>query len=265
VKVERIIFALKYLKYKLFAKHRKGFGIHSPFLYDFVTKVIYGENYFYAYDDIAELRYDLLSCDKKIEIKDFGSGSKVMKSNKRKIKDIAKYSAISEKYGEMLFRIIAYYKPKTILELGTSLGLGTLYSALPDSNATVYTIEGCPETAKIAAQNFKELEAKNIKQIIGNIDEELPVLLRKIDGLDFVYLDGNHQKQATLDYFYQCLGKAGNDTIFYFDDIRWSKEMEEAWEEIKANEKVRLTVDLFFSGIVFFRKELSKENFVVKF
>ncbi len=265
MKREGIIFAAKYLKYKLFAKHKRGFGIHSPFLYDFVTKVIYGERYFYAYDDIAELRYDLLDSKEKIKVKDFGSGSRKMKSDERKIRDIAKYSAINEKFGELLFRIVEYYKPKTILELGTSLGIGTLYSALPDRGATVYTIEGCPETAKIAAQNFKELGAENIKQIVGNIDEELPKLLNDFEKTDFVYFDGNHSKKATLDYFYQCLEKSGNDTIFYFDDIRWSKEMEEAWEEIKANEQVRLTVDLFFSGIVFFRKELSKENFVVKF
>jgi len=265
VKVEKIIFAGKYIKYKLFAKHKKGFGIHSPFLYRFVSEVLYGERYFYAYDDIAELRYDMLDSKEKIKVKDFGSGSRVMKSDRRKIKDTVKYSAISEKYGEMLFRTIEYYKPKTILELGTSLGLGTLYMALPDKKATVYTIEGCPETAKIAAQNFKRLGAENITQIVGNIDEKLPELLNNIKQLDFVFFDGNHRKQATLDYFYRCLEKTGKDTIFYFDDIRWSKEMEEAWEEIKANEKVRLTVDLFFSGFVFFGKELSKQNFVVKF
>lgn len=265
MKAERIIFALKYLMYKLFAKHRKGFGIHSPFLYRFVSEVLYGKRYFYAYDAIAELRYDLLESKDKIKVKDFGSGSKKMKSNERKIKDIAKYSAVSEKYGELLFRIVEYYKPKTILELGTSLGLGSLYLALPDSKAKVYTIEGCPETAKKASENFRELGVKNIKQIIGNTDEELPVFLKDANTLDFVYFDGNHRKQATLDYFCQCLKKIGNDTIFYFDDIRWSKEMEEAWEKIKANEQVRLAVDLFFAGIVFFKKELSKENFVVKF
>ncbi len=265
MKVERIIFAIKYLKYKLFAKHRKGYGVHSPFLYDFVTKVIYGENYFYAYDAIAELRYDLLDSEEKIKVKDFGSGSKKMKSNERKIKDIAKYSAVSEKFGEMLFRLIETFKPQTILELGTSLGLGTLYLSMANSKAKVFTIEGCPETAEKAKQNFEELNVKNISQIIGNIDEELPNLLKNADMLDFVYFDGNHQKEATLNYFYQCLKKIGNDTIFYFDDIRWSDEMEQAWEEIKTNGKVRLTVDLFFSGIVFFRKELSKENFIVKF
>ncbi len=263
--MQKIKFILKYLKYKLTAQHRKGFGIHSPFLYHFVCEILYGKRYFYAYDDIAELRYDLLESNEEILVKDFGAGSKVMKSNVRKIKDIAKHSAISEKFGEMLFRIIEHYKPQTILELGTSLGIGTLYPATPSEKAKVYTIEGCPETAKKAMQNFEEFNAENINQIIGNIDDELPNLLNNIDKLDFVYFDGNHQKDATLNYFSQCLEKAHNDTIFYFDDIHWSAGMEEAWKEIKKNEKVTLTVDLFFSGIVFFRKELSKEDFVVRF
>ncbi len=188
-----------------------------------------------------------------------------MKTNLRKVKNIAKYSAISEKFGEMLFRIIEHFKPETVLELGTSLGIGTLYLATANQSSKVYTIEACPETAKKALQNFKELNVKNINQITGNIDEELPKLLQKTDKLDFVYFDGNHQKDATLNYFYQCLEKAHNDTIFYFDDIHWSAGMETAWEEIKKNENVTLSIDLFFSGIVFFKKELSKEDYVIKF
>ncbi|MCD4794470.1 MAG: class I SAM-dependent methyltransferase [Bacteroidales bacterium] len=256
---------IKYLKYKLTAKHRKGYSIHSPFLYDLIRNVICKKTNYYALDDIAQLRYELLSCNETIEVIDFGAGSKVFKSNIRKIKDIAKYSAINEKFGEMMFRLIDYFKPQTVLELGTSLGIGTSYLAMPNSKAQVYTIEACPETAKKTSENFEELNINNIHQIIGNINDELPGLLNNIDKLDFVYFDGNHQKEASLNYYNQCLQKAHNDTIFYFDDIHWSKGMEEAWEEIKANKDVTLTVDLFFSGIVFFKKELSKEDFIVRF
>jgi len=255
----------KYVKYKLTAKYKKGYGVHSPFLYHFVRELLYGNQYFYAFDDIYELRLDLLDCEEEIEVKDFGAGSKKMKSNTRKIKDIAKYSAVNDKFGELIFKIIEYYKPQTIIELGTSLGLGTLYLAMPNSKAKVYTIEGCPETAKQANKNFDELNIKNISQITGNINEELPKLLQKLDTVDFVYFDGNHQKEATLNYFNQYLEKAHNDTIFYFDDIHWSEGMEEAWNEIKQNKNITLTIDLFFSGIVFFKKELSKQDFVVRF
>jgi len=255
----------KYIKYKLTAKHRKGYGVHSPFLYHFVRELLFGNQNFYAFDDIAELRYDLLDSKKEISVKDFGAGSKVMKSNIRKIKDITKNSAICEKFGELLFKIIEYYKPENIIELGTSLGIGTSYLALPNNKAKVYTIEGCPETAKQASNNFAELNINNINQITGNINEELPNLLKKIEKIDFVYFDGNHQKEATLNYFNLCLEKAHNNTIFYFDDIHWSQGMEEAWNKIKENQNVSLTIDLFFSGIVLFRKELSKQDFVINF
>lgn len=262
---EKFRFAKKFLNYKFRAKHRKGYGIHSPFLYQFVREILYGSQYFYAYDEIAELRYDLLDSKEELNVRDFGAGSKIMKTNRRKVKNIVKYSAISEKFGEMLFRLIEKFKPEKILELGTSLGLGTLYLAIPNSKAQVFTIEGCPETARKSKVNFSEFDVKNIKQFVGNMDEILPEFLHKIEKLDFVYFDGNHQKDATLNYFNQCLQRSHNDTIFYFDDIHWSKGMEEAWEEIKKNEKITLTIDLFFSGIVFFRQELSKEDFVIKF
>jgi predicted O-methyltransferase YrrM len=262
---DKLRFLVKYLKYKLFAKYRKGYGIHSPFLYDLVRNVIYKNPNYYVLDDIAELRYDLLYSDEEIFVQDFGAGSKVMQSQSRKIKKIVKYSAVTEKYGEMLFRIIQKFKPNTILELGTSLGLGSLYMAKSHSKAKIYTIEGCSETAKKAAEHFKRLKAENIEQIIGTIDEKLPELLSTINTLDFVYFDGNHKKEATINYFEHCLTKINNETIFYFDDIHWSKGMEEAWKEIKLNKTVTLTVDLFFSGLVFFKKELSKQNFTVNY
>ncbi len=256
---------LKYIKYKFTAKHKNGYGIHSPFLYDLIRNIISEYSNYYALDDIAALRYDLLDSTEKINVKDFGAGSKKMSSAYRKVKDITKYSAINEKFGELLFRLIEYFKPKTILELGTSLGIGSLYLAMPNSKAKIYTIEGCPETAKKASKNFKELKIKNIQQKIGNINTELPELLKNLEKLDFVYFDGNHQKNATINYFNQCLSKKHNNTIFWFDDINWSKGMNEAWEEIKKNKDVSLTIDLFFCGIVFFKKELSKEDFIIRF
>jgi predicted O-methyltransferase YrrM len=262
---QSVIFFLKLLRYKLFAKHRKGFGIHSPFLYGFIRNVLNSEVKDRYTPQIEDLRKELLSNSTKIKVHDLGAGSKEMKSNARKIQDIVRYSAIKKKYGELLFRIIQHYRLKTILELGTSLGIGTGYLAKAFDDAIVYTVEGCPETSKIAAENFILLGLNNIHQIIGDIDKELFNVLKKTDTLDFVFFDGNHQKEPTMRYFSECLNKIRNETVFYFDDIHWSRGMEEAWKEIKSNQKVTITVDLFFSGIVFFRKELSKQNYTVRF
>jgi len=263
--MNKLIFFLKYLKYKIFAKHKKGNSIHSPFLFEFVENTVNETVPYYAMDDIWNIRQDLAKDKRTISVHDLGAGSKVMKSSERKIADIAKHSGISEKFGEMLFRTTVRYQPQTIVELGTSLGLGTMYMAMADSRAKVYTIEGCPETADIAAENFLDMEIENIKISVGNIDTELPKVLESIEKVDLVYFDGNHQYEPTISYFNQCLEKAHSGTIFIFDDIHWSKGMEKAWSEIKLNERVKVTVDFFFSGYVFFNQDLSKQDFIVHF
>ena len=269
-----IRFKWKYIVYKLTAKRKSGHGIHSPFVFDLLTNIINDTTPFYAFDDIDKLRDKLLSSDEKIVVKDLGAGStslllllkgRFSNSGIEKVKDIVKYSSTNKKYGELLFRLVNYFKPQTLLELGTSLGLGSLYLAMPDRKSILYTIEGCEETAKIARQNFKTSGIDNIKLSTGNFDNKLPEVLKKIKQLDFVFFDGNHKKQPTLSYFRQCLSHITQDTVFVFDDIHWSKEMDEAWNEIKEHKKVTVTIDLFFLGLVFFRQEIAKQHFVIKF
>jgi predicted O-methyltransferase YrrM len=194
-----------------------------------------------------------------------GGGSSFGLKQERRVKDIIKHSAIKKKYGELLYRIVFSNGFKNVLEFGTSLGIGTLYlaKAMPDSN--VLTIEGCSALASQASRNFKETGSQNIVQNIGNFDDVLPSVLENMKSIDFVFFDGNHRKEATIRYFELCLTYIHNESIFYFDDIRWSKEMYEAWQEIRLNKQVSLTIDLFFSGIVFFKNELSKQDFKIKF
>jgi len=263
--VKNIQFLLKYIFYKLFAKHKKAFGLHSPFLYSLVSQVINNSSSYYAMDDIWNLRDDLLNSNQEITVNDFGAGSKIMKSEKRRIADIVNYSAVKMKYGELLFRLVVRFKPYTILELGTSVGISTLYLAMPNSKSKVYTMEGCAETAAVAKSNFNLFNANNIQQVVGNIDENLEPLLNNIKKLDFVFFDANHTQQATINYFNACISKIHEKTIFVFDDIHWSKGMGNAWKQIKDNSKVTLSIDLFYMGIVFFDTNLSKENFVIKF
>ena len=137
--------------------------------------------------------------------------------------------------------------------------------ASANSKIKTISIEGCPETAKIAAQNFEKIEIKNVEQFIGNFDAILPDIVEKREEIDFVLFDGNHRKKATLNYFLTCLEKASENSVFIFDDINWSDEMREAWQEIKDHEQVTVTIDLFFMGIVFFRKEQAKQHFIIKF
>lgn len=257
--MKKVKFILKYFKYYFSAKTKHG--IHSPFVFDLATSVLENKNQFYDYEKIEKLRSKLLENTKEIFVTDLGAG----KSGKRRICDIAKQAEKSKKYGQLLFRLVNKFRPETILDLGTSLGITTLYLASANKQSKVITIEGCPETAKVAEKNFKKYDAKNIQQVIGNFDDVLVSVRAKHNQLDFVFFDGNHKKEPTLRYFTQCLQYINNDSVFVFDDIHWSDEMEEAWEEIKNHSEVTVTMDLFFLGIVFFRKEQSKEHFIVRF
>ena len=251
----------EYIKFQFHAKHHKGHGVHSPFVFSLIEDVLNEKNEYYAYKEIENARKNLLADNSTIFVNDHGTG----KSRQRQISEIARCSLKSKKEAQMLFRFACLMQPKNILELGTCLGITTLYLAKARSSANIFTIEGCPNIAKIAQQNFKNLSAKNITSFVGNINTELPKVLSQIDSLDMVFFDANHTKEATLNYFYQCLEKANEGSVFIFDDIYWSKGMTEAWEEIYKNPAVTYSIDLFHLGIVFFNKEWKKSHFKIKF
>jgi predicted O-methyltransferase YrrM len=235
-------------------------------VYNLLDNIILDETPFYAYQQINKIRTDLKKDSRKLEITDLGAGSIVTGINKTKaVSDIATAAVKNKKYGELLFRLVNHFKPKLILELGTSLGISTLYFALPDSASKVITIEGCASTANIASETFKKSGAKNINAITGSFEQKLPEILSEIKKLDLVFFDGNHQYQPTIEYFKKCLTKTHTDSVFIFDDIHWSEEMEMAWEEIKKHPEVTISIDLFFFGIVFFRKEQPKQHFIIRY
>lgn len=269
--------AKKYLYYYLTASNGKGHGIHSPFVFDFVKNILNDKKKYNCYDTVEKLRNDLLHDKTIIEVEDFGAGSVVMRSNKRVVKNIAASSLKPKKFSQLLFRIVQYYKPEIIVELGTSLGVTTCYLASactklsgdfksPDTFKTnVFTLEGDKNIAAIAQNNFDKCQQNNIKLIQGNFDKTLPETLNKIAKVDLAFIDGNHRKMPTLRYFQLLLQKSNDQSIFIFDDIHWSKEMEDAWREIKDHPSVTLTIDLFFIGLVFFKKDFkANQHFVIR-
>lgn len=258
--------AFKYAKYYITASNGKGHGVHSPFVFDFITNVINDRRHFYAYDSIEGCRQEILENEKVLSIEDFGAGSTLTKSNERKVKNIARSSLKPKKFGQLMFRMVNYFRSGTIAELGTSLGITTAYLAAGNFAADVYTFEGATQVAAIAKQNFKALSINNIQVIEGNFDDTLQQQLNKIGSVDFAFVDGNHRKKPTIWYFEQLLEKSTELSVFIFDDIHWSREMEEAWKYIQQHSAVKLTIDLFFIGIVFFRKEQKvAQHFVIRF
>ena len=255
---------LNYLNYRFTAYNEHD--VHSPFVYDFYMELIKNENPFKDFEGLNLIRSQLLIDATELNVTDFGAGSKKLNSNARKIKDITKNGIAQKKQAEFFYRLINKFKPKTIVELGTSVGLTTLYLAKPIKKNTVYTIEGCPEIYKFANQIILKNKAKNIININGNFNNEFPKLLKEIENLDLLYVDGNHSYEATMMYFKLALTNKNTQSVFVFDDINWSNDMQKAWKEICLNKEVKLSLDFFHFGIIFFRTEQKeKEHFVLKF
>jgi predicted O-methyltransferase YrrM len=255
--------ALQYMRYRLVSSG--AHDLHSPFVFDLYSNVIRNQAPFYAYRGIESLRSKMLLSAEKIDVHDLGTGGEKSPVKKLALNYIAKHYLKPAKYGQLLFRLVNQFHPIHVLELGTSLGITAVYLASPHSDSKVVTIEGCPNTAGIAKRNFNAAKVRNIEQVVGEFGDVLPGVLEKIPRLDFVYFDGNHRKDATLHYFKQCLLKRHELSVFVFDDIHWSSEMQEAWKIIQQHEAVTLTIDLFSVGIVFFREGFPKQHFVLKY
>jgi predicted O-methyltransferase YrrM len=255
-----------YLRYWL--RSGNAHGLHSPFIFGLYTTVICHSGGFKAFGPIEARRRELLKHTQRIAVTDFGAGSQVAGAGgqQRRVCDIARHAAKSPRLAQLLFRLVNHFQPATILELGTSLGLTTAYLAAVDSRSQVITFEGCPSTATVARETFAKLQLRNVELVTGNLDQTLPATLAELTKpVDFVFFDGNHRYEPTLRYFEQCLSKAHENSVFVLDDIHWSAEMEQAWEAIKAHPAVTVTVDLFYVGLVFFRKKQPRQDFWLRF
>ena len=243
----------RYLAY--YWKAETKYQVHSPFVFDFTENVLEDDREYYAFKTVEYLRKVLRNNDTKIQLTDFGAGSLSGLGQEKTISSIAKNAASRTWQCQTLFRLVNHFKPKTMLELGTSLGISTLYQASASLDAKFITLEGDPEIAKLAQYHFKEFKINNVELKVGEFEATLLPALQALEKLDYVFIDGNHRKKPTLDYFETCLNFAHNETVFVFDDIHWSEEMEAAWETIKADKRVSISIDLFHMGVVFIRKE----------
>ncbi|PJJ07072.1 putative O-methyltransferase YrrM [Flavobacterium sp. 1] len=250
--------------FKFLWRSKNEHAVHSPFVFNLLTKCFYDKKFKPEYIVLENYRTELLQNKKTIEVTDFGAGSRVFKSNVRPIAQIAKTAGISPKRAQLLFRIVNYFQPDTILEIGTSLGLATSALSLGNPKASIITLEGCPETAKQAQLQLQKFNCNNVESIVNEFSAYLKNDQPSTINHQLIYFDGNHSKEATLDYFSLLLPTITNETVWIFDDIHWSAEMEEAWEIIKNHPKITVSIDTFQWGLVFFRCEQPKQHFIIR-
>jgi len=247
------VIALKYLRYLLTASNGSGHGIHSPFLYAFTRQVLDDRIRPQACQPIEALRAHLHLDRRMLDIDDFGAGSVSGRSRHRRVGQVARSAAKPSRYGRLLHRVAAHLGCRHALELGTSLGLSTAYLATVPGMEKVLSLEGSPSVRQVASENMVSLKLFNVTLLEGNFDQTLGQALQQMPRPDLVFFDGNHRYEPTMRYFQQCLPYASEDAVFIFDDIHWSREMEQAWAVIRQHPQVRCSIDLFFLGFVFFR------------
>lgn len=251
---------LDFIRY--FFRANDAHSLHSPFVFEFYNKVFKDKSSIPVSRLIESERIRLISSHQTIERLDFGAGTK--KNTSLKISSLAKTSLKSKKWTQFLYKVVKFYNYETIIELGTSFGITTAYLAKAKPDAEIYTFEGCPETLKIANEIFQNLEIHNVNSVEGNLDLTLGETLLKIKKIDLAFFDANHREEPTLRYFEACLQLKTEQSCFIFDDIYWSDEMKNAWKTIINHPEVTVSIDLFYVGLVFFRKGIEKQHFVLK-
>ncbi|MFM1794024.1 MAG: hypothetical protein RL642_409 [Bacteroidota bacterium] len=260
--------AIKYLQYYFSAANGRGHGTHSPFVFDFIKQVLLpSSSEATLFQPIENRRKNLLAKeDEFIEVKDLGAGSFSKARSKRSIASIAKGAAKHPKFARVLYHMIRRYKIDSVLELGTSLGLTTRYLALAGDSVNVQTIEGAPDLAAYTSRAFEQEGLTNTKTLVGDFNDVLPTAIAGMNGRKLFFIDGNHQYAPTMKYFETIMEVCGEEDILVFDDIHWSEGMEKAWLEIKNSERVTCSINLFFIGIVFLRKEFKEKlDFTIRF
>ncbi|MEI6409330.1 MAG: class I SAM-dependent methyltransferase [Bacteroidota bacterium] len=224
------------------------YQLHSPFVFELATAVLEDDRDYYAFRDVELLRKKMLASDVWIDRVDFGAQEGRRREMLRKV---VANAASSPRQGKMLFRLANHLHPQTMLELGTSTGIGAMYLASGARNARFRTLEGCPQTAAVARNNAEILGLHHVEVTDGPFEQTLLPALNDLKTVDLFYLDGNHRPEPTLRYFEQCLPYAKPKAVFVFDDIYWSAGMTDAWKKIQEHPKVTLTVDFFAISLAF--------------
>ena len=266
-----------WLKHYLTAWNTGGEGVHSPYLFEWVRMVMSDKHTYYVWEDIEAIREDMLRDQQVVTFVDYGSGKGQTgdKANgERRVMDIAKRSLAQKKYAQMLYRLVNWLGASRslefgglhVLELGTSLGVTTAYLAAVDSRNRVVTCEGCAEVAAVAMRNWDRLGLKNVECRVGELtSDSLQQVVDSLQGkIDVAFVDANHTYAGTREYFNVLAGKVHDKSVIVVDDIHYNAEMEQAWKEICADERVTSTIDLYQMGMVFFDRHYWRRNYIMR-
>lgn len=256
---------LKFIEHLFYRRHRHGRGIHSPYLFDLVHGAIFNAKRIAVPEGIRTIHHSLLKDPTLIPALSVGQESKVDRAGNRSVASFARGSSVSPKYGALLLRVSRWFQPEMVIELGTGLGISTLYLSAGSPGIPLHTLEGNPHRAEFSEKLIKRSGLKGVKVHRGAFEELLPVLEHDLKGRYLAFMDGNHSYEPTLRYMRTLLGIAGEEALVILDDIHWSREMHRAWKEVCSWPETRVSVDLFHMGILLLRRDLQKARVKIKF
>jgi predicted O-methyltransferase YrrM len=258
-------FAYRGLHYLLFSRHRKGHGVHSPFVYRLIREVFLDKRIHKHFNKVESIRRKMLHDQHQVNITGFGAGSRLLIGRQRRISEIVTAGSVKPKYGKLLYNLAVWMDPDVIVELGTSVGMGSLYLAGGAPGKPIYSVEGEEVLAAIAMKNLELAGFQHVTVIQGSFESGLVQILPELRGNLLIFMDGDHRKEPTLHYFRLLLEKITPESVIIIDDIHWSSEMEETWEILCQCAEVKVSIDIFHMGILFFKQGLQKENYRIKF
>lgn len=216
------------LLYKI--RHHRGHGIHSPFVFNLITKVIEEKTPYYKYLDIQEYIENSPHLNEKIT-----------------------------KYNKLGFRLSNYFNSKNILEIGSGEGLNTLYLTAPHQDLKCTCIETDLNKAKLANTIYSRWNRK--------IDLYTDSNISFIEGkYDCIYINLKNYTLFTKDSLLSLLKRTvSTETYVIINGIRTNKKSQMLWIDLDDIEGRTAKLDLFHIGILFFDKKLYKWNYQISF
>lgn len=227
--------------------------VDSPFIFDFCKRVLEERAPVKNGKMIEAIRAQLSASRAGFDRLDYGTGAaRAMPVKARgRVDRFVRQSSIRPIHGTWLNRIVQFWQPATVLELGTAVGISGSYMMINHPDLKLKTIEGDPFLANLARETFKKLDLRAVEVLEGKFDSVLPAVLEKTGVIDMVYIDGHHSGDALLGYL-KRIRPYLNPThgLIVLDDIYWSPDMAMAWNNLKGASDWSLQLDLFQFGLL---------------
>ena len=192
-------------------RHRCGYGVHSPSDFFLITSVMYEGLPYYAYDRLKA-----------------SSG----------LKSLPHYR---EKVNKLLFRLVNYFRPASLIEVGEGNGDSIRYMREARTSMKSVCLKG----------EDKEETLRRLK-----------IELEKIKKLDFLHIAHTYYYKEVFELSMPYLHA---QSCVVVGNIYASKEREAWWNQLLTDERVRISFDLYDIGLLLFEEKRFKQNYKVNF